>query len=536
MDHVELLPVLEETAAEVRLAWSPTAEGWVSPVRSFEGGGTRLGVLVTGAQSVRLWVQPIAEDGRTGPWQAAQETFANAEFRVMVAELGRAWPSARVRVDDPTRFDELAWELRIPVNEPRGTPPPGNSALTPALEAIGVVSRDAWGSRGTTCSTTESDWYRMAVHHTAGNQTSSGTVQGAVQALQAYSMDSAGYCDIPYQFLVGYDGSLWEGRALTYYSGATGGDNNDGNIAMCFLGCYHPSSCPTSGGNAATDAMIAWSRILVQTLAAEHSFATDADTIRGHQDWPDNYTACPGDYVMERMDEIRSSTAPYQATLISQSFGSSVTLAVGETVTGTFVFQNVGTETWSPSSTNLSPLPRDVASSLYDSTWLSTTRIDTVDSEVPPGSTATFSVTLRGSTVGTWTQSFTLVQEWVTWFGDVPYGGGPDDDDLTLTINVIPADTGSADTDTPTTDSATPEDNPELPGGSQGSSPTGGPPGTLVPMEAGSCACTHSGGSGMWTGLLLIGVGVIRSRRRRVSVTPEGSSSCVPVASRSSSL
>ena len=77
----------------------------------------------------------------------------------------------------------------------------------------------------------------------------------AVKALQAYAQDSGGYCDIPYQFLVGHDGSLWEGRSLTYTSGATGGGNNDGNIAVSFLGCYHPSQQNTQTGRL-TEAML----------------------------------------------------------------------------------------------------------------------------------------------------------------------------------------------------------------------------------------------------------------------------------------
>ena len=67
----------------------------------------------------------------------------------------------------------------------------------------------------------------MAIHHTAGSQTYGGTVEGSVRALQAYAFSTGEYCDIPYQFLVGYDGSLWEGRPYDYYSGATGGGNNE---------------------------------------------------------------------------------------------------------------------------------------------------------------------------------------------------------------------------------------------------------------------------------------------------------------------
>ena len=63
----------------------------------------------------------------------------------------------------------------------------------------------------------------MAIHHTAGHQDTNGSIQAQVQMLQAYFQDSLGYCDIAYQWLVGKDGSIWEGRPYGYYSAATGG-------------------------------------------------------------------------------------------------------------------------------------------------------------------------------------------------------------------------------------------------------------------------------------------------------------------------
>jgi endonuclease/exonuclease/phosphatase (EEP) superfamily protein YafD len=314
------------------------------------------------------------------------------------------------------------------------------------MEAIGVTSRDDWGADSTTCSTTEDDWYRMAIHHTAGGETYGGTVEGAVQALQAYAMGSD-YCDIPYQYLVGYDGSLWEGRELTYQSGATGGGNNDGNIAVCFLGCFDSGGCGSSY-DTPPDTMIVSARLLIQTLAAEHSFVTDDDTMKGHRDWPGNSTACPGDLVYARLDELRETGAPFQASVVSASFseGVPVLLHPGEEVSLSVDLRNDGTETWT-SNTSLAPWPRDAASPLANETWVSTTRVAHPAADVAPGETGAFTFTVRGGEVGELSLPLALVEDGVTWFADIPWGGGPADGFLTLTVQVEAEESDGGGTD-----------------------------------------------------------------------------------------
>ena len=262
---------------------------WDAPVIA-DRPGTRLGVVLDAADTRAIKLEVF--DGHQ--WLPVRESFREVTTRVMFADLGRPTATLRFRSPDRSRIRSLDWDLFTPDPEPRtsSTAPPSPGVLPPELVAIGVVSRADWGARDTTCTTLEDDWYRMAIHHSAGSQTYGGTVEGEVRVLQAYAQDSGEYCDIPYQFLVGYDGSLWEGRPYGYYSGATGGGNNDGNAAVCFLGCYHPTDCPES--NEVTDAMMEEGHILVQTLVSLDGIPSDSDSIRGHRDWPGNSTACPG--------------------------------------------------------------------------------------------------------------------------------------------------------------------------------------------------------------------------------------------------
>ena len=447
-EEIELLPQLVETAEDLDLDWASVGRWRYSSVRAWPEGGDRVGLLLTVDPTARLLVQARAVDetGVPGPWMAAEETWRGGDGqRVLVALLGDWSPAAQVRVRGLEGIEALGWAMHLPASEEVGEPAPARPpSVSAGLAAIGVVPRETWGATATTCTQTEDDWYRFAIHHTAGNQTSGGTVQGAVQALQAYAMGTGVYCDIPYQFLVGYDGSLWEGRPLDLYSGATGGGNNDGNIAICFLGCYDSSGCGDEGDED-TLAMIAAARLLAQTLAAQEATVTTPDTLKGHRDWPGNSTACPGDRVYARLDELMSATAHYQGTVVASSFDGGAEVTLGETLSGWVQVRNDGLETWT-SNTRLATLPRDQDAPLAASSWIAPTRISAPELDTPPGETATFPLDLYGAELGSTELSLALVEEWVTWFGDQPVGGGPAEGAWLIPVEVRSPEVGGKDT------------------------------------------------------------------------------------------
>ncbi len=496
-DHIDLLPTHLDVAARIAAEWRPVGTRFVSPVLWGESAGTRVGTIVRADGEVELAARGVSADGRVGVWVPLRETFREDDAHIQIADLGGTWEGAQLRLGSDV--EDIAWELLTPVYEPRAsTPAPPSASLPASVVALGVVSREAWGARATTCTSTEDDWYRMAIHHTAGGQTYGGTVEGQMRVLQSYAMDSGEYCDIPYQFMVGYDGSLYEARELRFYAGATGG-NNDGNIAVCFIGCYHPSDCPNGAGDAVTAEMMDGGQLLVQTLVAEYGIPSDDDSIRGHRDWPDNATACPGEYVHERLDELRAPLGPrYGGSFAGQSFPTlsdgAIRLGLGEELSGWIDLTNTATETWSPGSTNLGTVPRDVASPLAGADWLSSTRPATVSASVPPGGTGRFAFTLRGNELGDTTQYFGLVQEWVTWFAD---DGGPAENQLAVHVIVTddPVDSG---TDGETGDDAPPD------------GLANGLPGTLTEAPSG-CGCGVGGGAAGWIG---VAVGLLGVRRR----------------------
>ncbi|MFT5679831.1 MAG: hypothetical protein ACI8RZ_000736 [Myxococcota bacterium] len=455
--------------------WTTDGDWNRTESRQYVDGGDRVAVLLTADVTEAVWVEVRSMDdsGFPGPWLAAEEVWRGGDAqRLLTTDLD--WtPGAQVRVLGEA--EAVGWGLHVVEHRGSAAPP---SALSSTLTDIGVVSRTTWGADATTCTTPENDWYRFAIHHTAGNQTGSGTVQGAVQSLQAYAMGSGGYCDIPYQFLVGYDGSLWEGRPLTLYSGATGAGNNDGNIAISYLGCYDSDGCGDDGGDDLPLVMHAAARHLVQTLAVEHGITTTHDTLRGHRDWPDAATACPGDRVHDRIEELMSPAAHYAGALVASTWGDRITIPQGQSVGVTLTLRNDGLYAWDD-DTLLAPLPRDADHALWDASWQSGSRI-VATGAVAPGETVEVPILLYGTQVGESTLELTLVQEWVTWFADAPIGGGPDA--LTVTVEVVPED-------------ALPDDSGEPPDSGPAVSYIG-PPGEAVALGRG-CTVGPRGGGGL---------------------------------------
>ncbi|MBM4393180.1 MAG: N-acetylmuramoyl-L-alanine amidase, partial [Deltaproteobacteria bacterium] len=449
---------------------------WSAPLET-SGACSRVTMIVESTGPARVDVL----DG--DQWREAPATWTGPGVSVHALDL--AAPRAAIAYREREgRVSRLEWDCFVPsggeARRSSSAPPPAPGVLPAELVAIGVVSRASWGADATQCSTTEDDWYRMAIHHTAGSQTYGGTVQGAVQALQAYSFSTGEYCDIPYQFLVGYDGSLWEGRPYDYYSGATGGGNNDGNIAVCFLGCYHPSGCSTS--HSVTEEMIDGGQLLVQTLAGLHAIPSDDDSIRGHRDWPDNATACPGDWLYDRLDDLREPLGPtWAAELVSIACTpgdeAQVSLTTGETSSCVMAFQNAGSATWTPGSTKLAPIPRDEASPLAASTWLDAARMATVSESTAPGGTGYFAFDVYAAAAGEYELDVGLLEEWVAWFAD---DGGPPDGQVEVFVHVTdPGDGGRAGDD-----SAAGEPNP----------------GNAVALDEieGGCGCSGAAGRAGW--------------------------------------
>jgi N-acetylmuramoyl-L-alanine amidase len=129
----------------------------------------------------------------------------------------------------------------------------------------------------------------LVVHHTAGSapQTRAG------EAIEMRSIQRAhfahGWSDIGYNYVIMPSGRVWEGRGYGI-RGAHTANNNTNTIGVSFAGNYDV--------NRPTRASLRAYRRLVRHLRRA---GADIKRVRGHQQMPQQATACPGRYLMRAL-------------------------------------------------------------------------------------------------------------------------------------------------------------------------------------------------------------------------------------------
>ncbi|MFO0683840.1 MAG: N-acetylmuramoyl-L-alanine amidase [Sandaracinus sp.] len=305
-----LLPVdLTVTTAEMTAGWLRDGDYLVSPPLEEEAAASRVGVLVQLAADGEF--PPLeargTEDGDgVTEWVPLGATYSEGDHHVGLAELGTVATGAQLRipVDALDRVASITWNATIPDEpEPEVAAPSDGAAVAPLtadLMGLGIVTRSSWGAAATRCTTRDARRYRMAVHYT---DTPSANPDRQVRSIQRYHMDTRGWCDIGYHFLVGIDGRIFEGRPIELL-GAHVSNNNTGNIGVSFIGCFHSTGCGSMGPTTPPDVMLDAGGRLLGTLSRLYGISLDRNAVRGHRDHAGASTDCPGDYLYARIDQL----------------------------------------------------------------------------------------------------------------------------------------------------------------------------------------------------------------------------------------
>ncbi|XP_023167280.2 peptidoglycan-recognition protein SC2-like [Drosophila hydei] len=153
-----------------------------------------------------------------------------------------------------------------------------------AVVGVAVVSKAAWGGRNPTSKTTLGNYLNYAViHHTAGNYCSTrAACAQELRNIQNYHMNSLGWADIGYNFLIGGDGAVYEGRGWNAV-GAHATNWNSKSIGISFLGNYN--------NNKPTAAMISAAKGILADAVSRGQIVSGY-TLYGHRQV--SATECPG--------------------------------------------------------------------------------------------------------------------------------------------------------------------------------------------------------------------------------------------------
>ncbi|BFZ08143.1 hypothetical protein BsWGS_11182 [Bradybaena similaris] len=148
-----------------------------------------------------------------------------------------------------------------------------------------IITRAEWGARaptGVTYLSNQPVQYAFIHHATGNNCHDRASCQALVKSYQNYHMDTHGWADIGYSFVIGGDGSVFEGRGWDKVGAHTQGYNSVG-LGFCLTGEF-TSVLPPKVQQDAVHNLLACGVSLGKLKSAY--------TLRGHRDM--GSTECPG--------------------------------------------------------------------------------------------------------------------------------------------------------------------------------------------------------------------------------------------------
>ncbi|XP_019648044.1 PREDICTED: peptidoglycan-recognition protein SC2-like isoform X2 [Branchiostoma belcheri] len=150
---------------------------------------------------------------------------------------------------------------------------------------VNMVLRDGWGARPPKYTNAmHTPVSQVFIHHTTGSACyDQDRCSSLIRSHQNYHMDNRGWADIGYNFLIGEDGRVYEGRGFDRQGGHTQGYNSV-SIAVSFVGDY-TSRLPNQAALNAAKAII--------DCGVQLGKVTSGYRLKGHRDV--GSTACPGD-------------------------------------------------------------------------------------------------------------------------------------------------------------------------------------------------------------------------------------------------
>lgn len=141
--------------------------------------------------------------------------------------------------------------------------------------------------------------------------------------------------------------------------------------------------------------------------------------------WEVNIEPINGLTTETNSNEIDANPSHYQAATFTQS--SNVTLSPGDTTTLSITLTNIGSAVWHGQGAGEkrygevrigTTKPHDRISLFRSMSWISPNRVINAGFNVPPGGRLTLVFTIKAPDApGTYTESFQLVSEYITWFG-----------------------------------------------------------------------------------------------------------------------
>ncbi len=197
-------------------------------------------------------------------------------------------------------------------------PPPEIPGSIPAAPKPTIFTRAQWGARPPRTDYTFTLAGHVGIHHTATVEDFAASTweecAARVRAIQTYHIDTRGWNDIGYAYVVCKHGHVFQAREddddATDVQGAHDGFNR-GSTGISAFGYFHPpvDHQPTEAQLSAIVQLTVWiaSRRGIDPLGRTlyPAFGAAVDNIYGHREV--SATDCPGDHLYSRMEAIRAA-------------------------------------------------------------------------------------------------------------------------------------------------------------------------------------------------------------------------------------
>jgi hypothetical protein len=294
------------------------------------------------------WIRTRGADGWSewmplvfAPWERPDDDEAAGGPALASQGLWVGWSDA-VEIEVPAGIDGSA-TVHLLRETPRVLGWHSNEIRTSTTRAPQPVirSRQSWNARDFKGTPQIANALEMAiVHHTVSrNGYAASEVAGMIAAIQRYHMDTNGWNDIGYNFIVDRFGQAWDARAGGTHNAVIGGHaygHNTGSTGISVLG-DHQAAWPSASAVEAVTALAAWkldlhgcdvAPPLTYASRATGRTKTYPHRIIGHGETADASTACPGQYLKRHLDGIKIDAHMRQLGLEDIPLGSIYASAV----------------------------------------------------------------------------------------------------------------------------------------------------------------------------------------------------------------
>jgi hypothetical protein len=241
-------------------------------------------------------------NGIWGAWSPLTETWADENAHNAHLDVAADSDAAQLRfqIEDPSVLSFLVTETFVyePDESDADLEVDAETMASENLQGLAadgiVVTRSAWGARSRNCGPRHSP-NRLTVHHTVTPNNDSMSMPARMRQIQNFHINSRGWCDIGYHFLIGQDGRVYQGRVENILGAHAAGANTN-NVGISFIGTF-TSAAPS-------DAMMGAAARIMNAMSRTYGIALDRNKVQGHRQVGSTDTSCPGDALYNRLSSL----------------------------------------------------------------------------------------------------------------------------------------------------------------------------------------------------------------------------------------